>query len=116
MSKQAYSFWRSLRHALAGLRSAFQSEMHMRVHLAATVVVAIGLLWKQPSMTACLFVVSAVALVWIAELVNTAIEKTVDLAQPNEHPLAKQAKDVAAAAVLIASLYAVVVGLFVFLG
>lgn len=116
MSKQAYSFWRSMRHAFSGLQSAFQSEMHMKVHLAATVAVAIGLLWKQPSMTACLFVASAVAFVWVTELVNTAIEKTVDLAQPNEHPLAKQAKDIAAAAVLIASLYAVVVGLIVFLG
>lgn len=116
MSKATYSFWRSLRHALAGLRSAFHSEKHMKVHLVATVVVAGGLLWKQPSATACLFVVSAVALVWLTELVNTAIEKTVDLAQPNEHPLAKQAKDMAAAAVLIASLYALVVGLIVFLG
>jgi diacylglycerol kinase len=116
MSKETYSFWRSLRHALAGLRSAFQSEKHIRVHVVATIAVAIGLLWKQPSATGCLFVVSAVALVWLAELVNTAIEKTVDLAQPSEHPLAKQAKDVAAAAVLIASLYAVVVGLIVFLG
>ena len=55
--------------------------------------------------------VLTIALVWVAEFVNTAVEAVVDLLSPDIHPLAKVAKDVAAAAVLIAALAAVAVGL-----
>ena len=55
----------------------------------------------------------AVGLVMTAELLNTALEALVDLASPGDHPLAKQAKDVSAGAVLAASLCAVAVGAFV---
>lgn len=61
-----------------------------------------------------LFVLTAIALVFTAELINTAIEKTVDLAMPDVHPLAKIAKDAAAAAVLVTAVFAVVVGILVF--
>lgn len=56
----------------------------------------------------------AIALVMAAEALNTAIEHVVDLASPEWHPLARDAKDVAAAAVLICSIGAAVVGLLVF--
>lgn len=55
----------------------------------------------------------AIGLVLTAELLNTALEAVVDLVSPQEHPLAKQAKDVAAAAVLVASLAALAAGLCV---
>ena len=55
----------------------------------------------------------AMGLVLTAELLNTALEAVVDLVSPEEHPLAKQAKDVAAAAVLVASLAALAAGVFV---
>jgi diacylglycerol kinase len=54
-----------------------------------------------------------VGLVWVAEFVNTSVEAVVDLLSPDIHPLAKVAKDVAAAAVLIAALAAVVIGLLI---
>ena len=54
-----------------------------------------------------------IALVWVAEFVNTAVEALVDLLSPEIHPLAKAAKDIAAASVLIAALAALVVGLLV---
>jgi diacylglycerol kinase len=52
-------------------------------------------------------------LVWMAEFANTALEAVVDLVSPDYHPLAKAAKDVAAAAVLVGALGAVVVGLLI---
>lgn len=55
----------------------------------------------------------AIALVWMAEAVNTAIEFIVDLISPAIHPLAKKAKDVAAAAVLLASITAIIIALLV---
>ena len=59
-------------------------------------------------------VVLAMACVWVAEAVNTAIEFAVDLSSPERNPIARNAKDVAAAAVLLASMAAVVVAGFVF--
>jgi diacylglycerol kinase len=58
-------------------------------------------------------IVLVVTLVWTVEFINTALEAVVDLASPQQHPLARAAKDVAAAAVLIASLGSVVIGLLI---
>jgi diacylglycerol kinase len=55
----------------------------------------------------------AIALVWMAEFLNTALEAVVDLASPDDHPLAKAGKDVGAAAVLIAALGAALIGLLI---
>jgi diacylglycerol kinase len=54
-----------------------------------------------------------IAMVWTAEFLNTALEAVVDLASPNRHPLAKVGKDVGAAAVLIAAMSAVIIGLII---
>jgi diacylglycerol kinase len=56
---------------------------------------------------------AGVALVWMAEFVNTALEAVVDLASPDLHPLAQVGKDVAAAAVLVGAATAVVIGLLI---
>jgi diacylglycerol kinase len=58
--------------------------------------------------------VVAIALVLSAEALNTAIERTVDLVEPERHPWARDAKDLAAAAVLIASLCSLIVGIILF--
>ena len=60
--------------------------------------------------------VAAVVLVLVAEMLNTALELAFDLVHPEQHQLAKAAKDIAAAAVLVACVGAVAVGAFVFLG
>jgi diacylglycerol kinase len=58
-------------------------------------------------------VVLAIGMVWVAETMNTAIERVVDLASPAQHPLAKTGKDVAAAAVLLSAGFAIVIGLLI---
>ena len=58
--------------------------------------------------------VLAIALVFIAELVNTAVEAIIDLISPEEHVLARVAKDTAAGAALVAAVFAVVIGILVF--
>ena len=86
----------------------------MKFHATAAVIVftAGGLL----GLTAVrwLFLALAVTLVISAELMNTAVEAVVDLVSPDEHPLARIAKDTAAGAVLITALFAVFVGIMVF--
>lgn len=104
----------SVHYAWHGVKFAFRNERNMRIHglLAATALTFVLLL--DISVVKALFVILALALVLICELFNTAIEKTLDMIGPNPHPLAKAAKDCAAAAVLLSSIFAVVVGIMVF--
>ena len=100
--------------AFRGTVSLLKSEVHARFHLAATVVaLALGW-WFEISAGEWLAIILAIGLVWVAEALNTAIEYVADLAQPDEHPEVKRLKDLAAAAVLFASISALVVGLIVF--
>lgn len=104
----------SFYHAFEGLSHAIWTQRHVRVQLF---IVALSLalsyvMHLKP--LELLFVVSAAALVMMAELFNTAIEVVVNMITDTYHPLAKIAKDVAAAGVLIASMYAFLVGVTVF--
>jgi diacylglycerol kinase (ATP) len=104
----------SFGHAGRGVWSALRSEVHLRFHAVATVVV-IGLgFYSGLSRLEWALVALSVACVWAAELMNTAVEALTDLASPAYHPLAGKAKDVAAGAVLLAALGALVVGALVF--
>ena len=104
----------SFGHAFRGVAVALRSELHLRFHAAATVVV-LGLgFYCQITRLEWALVALAVAGVWTAELLNTAIEALTDLASPNYHELAGKAKDVAAGAVLLAALGALAVGLLIF--
>ena len=104
----------SFGHAGRGVGSALRSEVHLRFHALATVlVIGLGLYCGITRLEWALVAIS-VASVWAAELMNTAIEALTDLASPAYHPLAGKAKDVAAGAVLLAALGALVVGALVF--
>jgi len=105
---------RSVGFALQGLRALWATQPNVRIHAVATVCVVAAGGYCQVSRTDWLALVLAIALVWVAEALNTGIEWVVDLASPAQHPLAGKAKDVAAAGVLLASAAAVVVGLLVF--
>jgi diacylglycerol kinase len=86
----------------------------MKIHaVLALIALALALVLRL-STVELLFVMLSIAVVIIAELLNTAIEKTVDLAMPDWHPTAKIAKDVAAAAVFVAAVFAFAVGVVVF--
>ncbi len=110
-SREAESFACAFR----GITALLKSEVHARIHLAATVVVIAFGWWFGITAGEWIAVVLAIGLVWVAEALNTAIEYVADLAHPDEHPEVKKLKDLAAAAVLFASIAALVVGLIVFL-
>jgi diacylglycerol kinase (ATP) len=113
MTQRSVSRWASLGHAVRGLQVLLR-QPNARIHtLAACVVVALAY-GLQVSASEWLALVLAIGLVMGAEALNTALEFAVDLAQPEWHALARDAKDVAAAGVLICSLAALVVGLVVF--
>ncbi|CAN5598262.1 diacylglycerol kinase family protein [soil metagenome] len=91
-----------------------RSQHNAWVHLAATIgVVAAGFAVQLARSDWCLIVL-AIAGVWVAEALNTAFEFLCDGAPPEFHPMVKQAKDVAAGAVLISAIGAVVIGILIF--
>lgn len=111
---QSPGFWKSVSFALRGLAYAWKTQGHLRFHCLAAVVVA-GMAWiLKLGLTEWLFLIYAIGTVIFAEVVNTAIEVTVDLAQPDRHPLAGIAKDVAAGAVVVTVIQAIVIGLMLF--
>ncbi|GGR85303.1 diacylglycerol kinase [Deinococcus sedimenti] len=102
----ARRWWRSAGYAWAGIRHAYRTQANFRIECWAALLAlgAAGIL-RAPLAPVAL----ACALVLSLELVNTALEAAVDLVSPERHPLAKVAKDAAAAAVLIASAGALLV-------
>ena len=104
----------SFGHAGRGVWAALRSEVHLRFHAVATVAVIGAGLYYQIARLEWALLALAVAGVWTAELLNTAIEALTDLASPAWHPLAGKAKDVAAGAVLLAALGALAVGSLIF--
>lgn len=112
-TRRSVSRWASLGHALRGLR-VLMRQPNARVHACAAGVVVVLGLWLNVSAPEWALLSLTVAMVMGAEALNTGIELVVDLAQPEWHALARDAKDVAAAGVLIASWGAVGVGIGVF--
>jgi diacylglycerol kinase (ATP) len=104
----------SFRYALQGVLQGVKSQRHMRFHFFVAVAALLAGTIMRLNRAELLVLLFAVSLVIITELFNTAIEAVVDLVTTTYHPLAKVAKDVAAGAVLVASLNAVVVGLLLF--
>lgn len=108
------SLLQSFGHALRGAMRDFPTQRNARIQLACAVV-AVGLgLWLGIERLEWIAIVTVIVLVLALEAVNSAIEALVDLASPGHHELARRAKDLAAGAVLIASVGAAVVGLIVF--
>ncbi len=104
---------RSLRFAWRGLIFLVRSQRNAQLHLGATVAVGVvGVLVGLSASEWCVILL-AVAGVWAAEGMNASIELLADAVAPSMHPLVERAKDVAAGAVLVASLAAVGVGLLV---
>lgn len=105
------NLWRSFSYAFAGLAYVFRTQRNFRVHLAiALPAIAIGLYvgLSGPEWAVLTLIIT---LVLFAEMLNTVVESTIDLASPEYHPLAKVAKDVAAGAVLLTAIAALIVGL-----
>ncbi|WP_214741229.1 MULTISPECIES: diacylglycerol kinase family protein [unclassified Exiguobacterium] len=102
------------RVACVGLFHAIRTERNMRLHLISALLVFVFAIWLQTTR-----IENVILLIWVVaiislEMMNTAIERTVDLVTKDVHPLAKQAKDVAAGSVLVASAGAAVTALIIF--
>lgn len=106
----------SMEFAITGVLTAFKEERNMRKHMVSAILAMLTGLIFQISAIEWLLLLLAIFLVVIFEIVNSAIENVVDLASGYHFSmLAKNAKDMAAGAVLVASGYAVLTGLIIFI-
>ena len=111
MMKNKHLFVR-LGFAFNGLKVAFSSEKSLRFQMIVAVSVFLILIALQPPLYWWAIVIIMIALVLAAELFNTALEIICDYVQPEYHEAIKNVKDISAAAVLIISLAAFIVGIF----
>jgi diacylglycerol kinase (ATP) len=111
---QVPTLLQALNNGFDGIIWVLRTQRNMRVHFLAGTGALVLAVVLGVSRVDLLAVILAIALVLIAEMINTALEAAVDLAQPDPHPLAKVAKDVAAGGVLISAVCSLAVGYLVF--
>lgn len=106
---------KSFKYAFNGIVLLFKGEMNARIHLIAAIGVIILAVIFEISFTEWALIVFAIGMVFVTETINTSIERIVDIISPEYNKKAGEAKDVAAGAVLLAAIFAVVIGAIVFL-
>ncbi|MEA0554957.1 diacylglycerol kinase family protein [Lysinibacillus irui] len=107
-------YLRSFGYAIEGILTA-SKEQNFKSHVVSAIIVMLAGYLTGLSRIEWYIVLLLIALMFALEMINTAIERVVDLASPEIHPLAKQAKDIAAGAVLVFALFSAIIGLLIFL-
>ena len=110
------SVFESFNFAFEGIIHVLRTQRNMRIHLLAAVIVLVAAIWVGVSKLELIALLLAIAFVFITEMINSALEQAIDVATTSFDPLAKLAKDVAAGAVLIATVNAIAIGYLVFSG
>ncbi|MCM3692384.1 diacylglycerol kinase family protein [Neobacillus niacini] len=115
LQDKQFTIWKSFHFAFTGIKTALQTERNMRIHLLVSIIVIGCSIFFSINKWEWLFVIVAIGGIFSLELMNSAIERVVDLITVEYHPLAKQAKDLAAGAVFIYAVIVVVIGIIIFL-
>lgn len=106
--------WLSFQYAFAGIAYVFRTQRNAWIHMLATILAITLGIWLRITPTGWAVLTITIVMVWATECINTAIEATIDLVSPQKHPLARIAKDTAAAGVLFAAIGSIGVGVFLF--
>jgi diacylglycerol kinase (ATP) len=115
-ARRAPRVFDSFNYAAEGIIHVLRTQRNMRIHFAVAFVVIVAALVLNVTKLELIALCISITFVLIAEMLNTGIEAAIDIATTSFDPMAKLAKDIAAGAVLIASVNALVVGYFVFAG
>lgn len=105
----------SFKFAFNGLSSLIRYEHNSRIHLLAAILVIMAAVVLKVNLVEWLFLIGAIALVFMTELFNSAIEKLADFVSPEYQEKIKLVKDYCAAAVLLISIAAAIIGLIIFI-
>lgn len=112
-SAKKHRLIQSFGFAYMGIRSVIMNERNMKIHLGISLIVILTGLWLSLSMLEWLFIILAIGGMLSLEMINTALERAVDLVTDQYHPLAKNAKDIAAGAVLLYAIMSVIIGVII---
>lgn len=104
----------SIRFALRGLRTVFVQEKNFQIHTVVAIMVFVFMFLFPLSLIERVILILVTSLVLLLELTNTALEYTLDIFRPRVHPTVGIVKDIMAGAVLLASFFAVIVGVLIF--
>lgn len=105
---------RSFGYAINGIRTAIVKERNLQIHVGMAITAVLCGFIFQITKVEWLFIILAIGGTFTAEMMNSAIERVVDLSTEDFHPLARDAKDMAAGAVLLFALTSVVIGIVIF--
>lgn len=105
----------SFKYAFTGIITSLKRERNMKIHFIIMLLVILFGFIYEISLIEWLICLICFGLVISAEMMNTAIELTVDLASPNKNNMAKQAKDIAAGGVLVMAIISALIGLIIFI-
>lgn len=108
-------FIKSFRYAIEGLIAAAKSEANVQFHLVFALIVVLAGFFFAIHAWEWVAVILCISMVMGMELINTSIEKAMDLLHPDQHPKVKIIKDIAAGAVLLTSIGSAIIGLIIFL-
>jgi diacylglycerol kinase len=110
---EIYNRAKSFQYAYEGWWHVLRTQHNAWIHAVVSIAVFVVAFWLKVSNQDWAVLILTIMAVWMAEFMNTAIEAVVDMTMPEVHPLAKVAKDVAAAAVLVGAVGAVIIGLLI---
>lgn len=102
------------RDALAGLKEALKTQRNLRFHFLAALLVVLAALFFSITLVEWIVLFFAIMTVITAELMNTAVEYVVDIVCPEMNEMARKAKDIGAAAVLITAIFSAIIGFLIF--
>ncbi len=105
----------SFGHAIDGFVYCIKTQRNMRIHIVAAMMVMTASLFLRISRVETMILCLAIAFVIVCEMVNTAIEKVIDISIKEYDPLAKVSKDVAAGAVLVSAVCSIIIGYILFI-
>ncbi len=107
-------FKKSLRYALRGLAYALRNEKNFQNEIFCALLVVLGMIYFQVTRSEMVVLILVIMGVLLAELMNTVVERVTDILKPRIHPYAKLIKDLMAAAVLLTSVLALIIGIIIF--
>ncbi len=113
--KNLSSFFSGFAYAAKGLAEAIRTQFNIRFHFVATLVAVAMSFYFSLSIIEWSFIILAIAIVWIAELLNTAIEYVTDFVSPEYNDIAGKVKDIAASAALVAAIASASIGMIIFI-
>ena len=113
--KNLSSFFAAFGYAAKGLLEAIRTQFNIRFHFVATLITLILSFYFRLSVNEWCLVILAIAIVWIAELLNTALEYITDFVSPEYNEIAGKVKDIAASSALVAAIASAGIGLIIFI-